>query len=281
MPGRQFKLAMAIAVLAAQCVAPVRAQNCDGVNVGRVAVVAGGILAVEGTAIAIRHGDWWPGPSGGFTIEWTDVSPSKGQDRLLHSSIAYQASQVSALAWDWACLPSRTAGWLGAVAGVAVSLPKEIGDGFQLDKGFSAPDMAWTAAGALLPALHRSWPASRTVSLKVFYWPSREFLESDYELPQLENDYAGQRFYLTLNPGRLPSGAAAWPDWLGIAVGHSVPHWVSHPPAHDWFLTLDLDLRGLATEDGVWRSVAGLLDQWHIPMPGVRVRDGEVSFGVF
>lgn len=47
MPGKQFKLAMAIAVLATQSVAPVRGQNCDNVNAGRVGVVAGGLLAAS------------------------------------------------------------------------------------------------------------------------------------------------------------------------------------------------------------------------------------------
>jgi hypothetical protein len=165
--------------------------------------------------------------------------------------------------------------------GIAFSLPKEIGDGFQADKGFSAPDMLWSTAGAVLPAIHRSWPASEAVSLKVFYWPSQEFLDSGDALPDLENDYAGQRFFLTLHPGRIRGGAGPWPDWLGIAVGHSVPHWISEPPIHEWYLTLDFNFQGLPIEAGSWRKFASVLDQWHFPMPGVRVRDGEVAFGVF
>jgi hypothetical protein len=141
--------------------------------------------------------------------------------------------------------------------------------------------MLWTTAGALLPAVHRSWQASAALALKVFFWPSREFLDSGDALPSLENDYAGQRFFLTLNPGRARGGAGPWPDWLGIALGHSVPHWVSEPPEHEWYVTLDVDMRGIPVPMGGWRRVASLLDQWHAPMPGIRVRGGEVAFGVF
>ena len=281
MPGTQFKLAAAVVVLALFPPGEAEAQECRGLNTGRVALIAGGFTAIQGTAIALRHDSWWPNPWTGFEMVWSDASPSKGQDRLLHASIAYQISQVGALAWDWACVPHQTAGWLGAALGVAFSLPKEIGDGFQTDKGFSAPDMVWTTAGAVLPALHRSLPPSRAFSLKVFYWPSDEFTDSGDALPDLENDYAGQRFYLTFNPGRLEGGAGPWPDWLGIAVGHSVPHWITVPPVHEWYVTLDIDARGLPVSASGWTKIAAVLDQIHFPMPGVRVREGEVAVGVF
>jgi|GEM_PF-2861064 len=278
------KRAHLVAVVAMACaVFPHRgnAQSCETVNFGRVALVAGGFVAAQSAVIAIRHDSWWPGPTTDFDIVWDDVSPSKGQDRFLHASIAYQTSQVGALAWDWACVPRKTAGWLGALLGVAVALPKEIGDGFQEGKGFSGPDMIWTTAGALLPAVHRSWAPSRTFALKIIYWPSSEYRESGAALPELENDYAGQRFYLTFNPGRAPGEAGPWPDWLGIAIGHSVSHWISEPPVHEWYLTLDLDLRGIPVRTAGWGRIASVLDQWHIPMPGIRVREGEVVFGMF
>jgi hypothetical protein len=97
----------------------------------------------------------------------------------------------------------------------------------------------------------------------------------------VENDYAGQRYYLTIHPGATPGGAGPWPDWLGVAVGHGIPHWASVPPSHDWYLTLDIRLSGLPIRGPVWRKVAGLLDQIHFPAPGVRVRNGDRAVGLF
>ncbi len=72
-----------------------------------------------------------------------------------------------------------------------VLLAQRDGDGFREGKGFSDPDILWATGVALLRALHRTIPATCAVTLKLFYWPSQEFLDSDDELPQLENDYGG------------------------------------------------------------------------------------------
>src|SRR6185295_2128414 len=135
-------------------------------NPGRVAVIGGVYVAGETVALAARHADWWTPPRQSFHFIWSG-SPSKGQDGLLHGAIAYQVSQLAALGWDWACVSRTTSGWLGAITGIAVGLPKELGDGLH-QNGFSGPDMLWTAAGALLPALHRQFPGTAVVSLKVF-----------------------------------------------------------------------------------------------------------------
>ena len=117
----------------------------------------------------------------------------------------------------------------------------------------------WATGGALLRALHRTIPATCAVTLKLFYWLSQEFLDSDDELPQLENDYAGQRYFLAVAPGLLPNGSGAWPSWLGVAVGHSVPQWISAPPTREWFFTLDLAYQNLPIRADWWHDVASLL----------------------
>ena len=255
-------------------------QACAGPNTGRIAAIVGTFAVAEVAAIAIRGNDWWTTSTTRFHIE-TRASPSKQQDRLLHGALSYHVSQLGRLAWRWACVADPSASWLGAALGVALSLPKEIGDGIHKGKGFDLADMLWTTAGAVLPALHATWSPSRAVVLKGNYWPSSEYRERTATLPQLENDYAGQRYFLAVNPGRLPSGAGAWPDWLGFALGHSVPNWISAPPVHQWYVTLDLNLRGVPIRAPWWKTVATLLDQVHFPAPGVRLQEGKVAFGLF
>ena len=128
----------------------------------------------------------------------------------------------------------------------------------------------------------RTTPATRSVVFKIWYWPSSEFRNrTPGSLPSLENDYAGQRYFLAFNPGRLPGGAGSWPSWLGVAVGHSVPQWISGAPTHEWYAALDLSLRRIGVEAEWWQSVATVLDQIHFPMPGVRVRNGQWNVGLF
>ncbi len=258
------------------------AQQCNPVRGGRVAAIVGSCAAFQTAVIALRHDDWWTTPRTSFHVVWSDVSPSKGQDHLLHAAIAYHASRLATKAWDWACLSPTMAAWLGAATGMALALPKEIGDGLH-ENGFSAPDMIWATAGALLPALHRAVRASRALTLKLFYWPSRELRDSGGDLPQLENDYAGQRYFLGFAPGLLTDGSGGWPPlpWLGVAFGHSVPQWISAAPTHEWYVSLDLTYRKLPIQAAWWSDVASVLDQIHFPLPGIRVSLGKVSLGFY
>ena len=232
------------------------------------------------TAAALFHPDgWWRGPPRRFSLQWGG-SPAAGQDALIHAAVSFQVSQGAAFAWDWACAPRALAGWLGAATAVAAGLPKEIVDGFH--GGFSGSDAAWGAAGAVLPALHRQWPATRAVTLKVWYRPSPEYLHKTGTDPSLPSDYAGQVYYLSVNPARGGSGPDWWPHWLGLAAGHSTTPWVTEwPGRHVWLAALDVEFRGLPVRLSWWPRVAAVLDQIHFPAPGIRLRDGHVAVGVF
>ncbi|HKI94663.1 MAG TPA: hypothetical protein VJ992_05175 [Gemmatimonadales bacterium] len=243
-------------------------------------MLAGTYAATETAVIALQHGSWWTTPRSSFHFGWGG-SASAEQDLLVHAAIGYQVSQIGAIAFDWACLAPQTAGWLGAALGLAFELPKEIGDGLHQGEGFAGDDMLAASTGALLPALHRSVPATRMLGLKVFYWPSAEYLNRTGPLPQLESDYAGQRYFLAIDPGRLPHGAGPWPDWLGIAIGHGTDHWATIPPDHVWYATLDLNLRGIPIHTRWWHTIATLVDQVKIPLPGLKLVDGTVHAGVY
>jgi hypothetical protein len=207
--------------------------QCEKPIPGRLVVIGGAYVAGEAAMVLIRHEDWWPDSARAFNLTWGE-SPSANQDGFLHATIAYQAAQATTLAFDWACVPRATAGWLGSLTGIAIALPKEIGDGFH-GTGFSGSDMLFTAAGAALPGLHRAVPSLKAMNLKATYWPSAELRNRIGSQPHLETDYAGQRFFLTFSPGLLPGGSKAWPPWLGAGVGHGTPAghgFDQHDPEH-------------------------------------------------
>jgi len=274
----------ALPVLAAMAVGPLRAQECQGIRGGRAAAIAGVYVAGEAAAAAFHPSDWWQGRPGGFRLSWVydGGSPAAGQDYLLHVAASYQASQVAALAWEWACAPPMTAAWLGAATAFAMGLPKKIVDGFHAT-GFEAAKNLANAVGALVPVAHRRWPATWTVTLKVWYWPSAEYRHrAPGAEPNLMSDYAGQRYYLSINPARGGVGPLWWPRWLGVAVGHSTPAWITEFPArHEWYAALDLELRGLPVRASWWPRLAAVLDQVHFPLPGVRLVNGRLAVGLF
>jgi hypothetical protein len=264
-------------------VSPVWAQPCAGVRRDRVAVIGGTYVGAWALAAAFHPREWWQGHPGAFLVNWSaGPSPAVGQDYLLHVAATYQASQAAALAWEWACVPRGTAVWLGAATAFAVGLPKKVVDGFH-ETGFEVAKNLANGVGALLPVVHATWPATRAVSLKGFYFPSAEFRNRGTGEPTTPlADYTGQRYFLSVNPARGGLDVAWWPKWLGVAVGHAATPRFTDPPArHVWYATLDLEFRGLPVRAAWWRPVAAVLDQIHVPAPGVRLMDGRVSVGVF
>jgi hypothetical protein len=257
-----------------------QAQTCERPRLDRTGVVVGTYVALQALAFTALSDEWWSTPDTSFTFVW-ESSPSLNQDRLLHAYLAYQASQLGALAFDWACFSPIAAGWLGAALGATLTLPKEIGDGTHVDNGFDVPDFLVGVLGATLPAVHRTWVPSRAFLLKFNYWPSEEYRHRVGDEPTLFTDYAGQRFYLAFNPGRLPGGTPPIPDWLGLAVGHSVTTWISEPPVDQWYLALDLNFRGLPITATWWPPIAAVLDQFHVPLPGIKMEAGRISVGLF
>ncbi|HEY2825519.1 MAG TPA: hypothetical protein VGI83_08245 [Gemmatimonadales bacterium] len=259
------------------------AQECQGIRGSRAGALAGTYVATETAVIAFRPADWWQGPVRSFQFNWVAAggSPSANQDYLLHMTASYEASQAAALAWEWACASPMTAAWLGAATAFAVGLPKKIGDGFH-DSGFEGSKNLANAVGALLPVARQAWPASRGINLKGWYWPSPEFRQrTPGGEPHLLSDYAGQRYFLTFSPGLLPGGSGAWPRWLGAGVGHGTPAWITAPAIDDWYVVLDLNWRGLPIKADWWRHVASLLDQVHLPLPGLRRRDNRFTIGLY
>jgi hypothetical protein len=275
-----FNRAARFVLLLAPAAGIARAATCPAGRTGRLLAIGATYATGEGLLIALKHGDWWTTPTDGFHVVW-DPSANREQDRLLHAEIAYQTAQVGAAVFRWACVASPGADWLGAALGVALELPKEIGDGLHQDKGFSGPDMLGAVLGALLPAAHATWAPARLVSLKVNYWPSAEFRNRDGRpQPQLESDYAGQRYFLAISPGAL-GNTSPWPRWLGVALGHSVSYWASQPPIHEWYAALDIRFEALPIEGRAWHRIAWVLDQIHVPAPGLRLSQGNVRVGLF
>ncbi len=257
------------------------AQECHGLRGARTAVIATAFVSGEALALSFHPANWFVGPTGPFRLNWVNGggSPAAGQDFLLHVTASYQLSQGAALAWRWACASPGAAAWLGAATAFAAGLPKKVVDGFH-PAGFEASKNLANAVGAALPALHQQWPATRVVMLKAWYWPSAEFRARSGGEPQLLSDYAGQRYYLSVNPARLPA-VRWWPRWLGVAVGHGATAWATAPVRPLWYAGLDLEFRGLPIHAAWWPKVAAVLDQVHFPAPGLRLDGGRLAVGVF
>ena len=254
------------------------AQSCPDARTWRLATLTGGAAALEGLAIAAFHDEWWDTPRRDFHVLW-GRSPAKGQDGLFHGLLGYHTAGLGAAALRWACLSGAAGAWLGAAGALLAQLPKEVGDGFH--NGFSVPDLAWVVAGGALQASRQTWEPARAVRPKWTYWPSPEHDSDAPGSPGVFTDWAGQRFYLAVHPAAGGANLAPWPRWLGVAVGHGVPYWVTQPPERIWYLVFDVEFSELPVPGDWWRGAAAFLDQFHLPAPGLRLRAGQLNIGLF
>src|SRR5882724_10985280 len=127
MPATPRNLIVAAAAVLTFTARQARAQ-CEGTQGDRLALIGGAYVIGETGLILVQHKDWWPDSAVKFHFSFGG-SPSANQDGFAHATVAYQAAQGATLLFDWACVSRTAAGWLGALSGVAFSLPKEIGDG--------------------------------------------------------------------------------------------------------------------------------------------------------
>ena len=253
------------------------AQECASTL--RSAVLGGGFVAATSIAVGLSADQWWSEPVEGFRMKW-DQSPSREQDRLLHAMAGYGFSTIASELWTWPCLNQGQAAWAGAVTAFLASLPKEIGDGLRPDRGFSLPDFLATTAGAVLPVVHAYSPRFRAFQFKAFYWPSDEYRDRSGATPGFATDYAGQRYFLSFFPARLTTSPSG-PDWLGVSIGHSTRTWITAPPTAQFFLTPEIDLGQLPPAANLPRFLSRFLSILHVPMPGVRLSDGDLSIGFY
>ena len=258
------------------------AQQCEnGINPDGASLIVGTYAVSQIAMVAVRSPDWWFPKNTGFTFNWNN-SNSGGQNHLLHMALSYNFSEAMGSAWRLACASEGAAAWLGALIGFAYVFPKEYGDAFRDGFGFSGMSTTLSLAGAVLPALHRTAPITRMLVMKFNYFPSDEYRNGlAPRFPQLERDYAGTNYFFAINPGLASPGRGGWPDWLGIAVGHSVDQAYQAPATHQVFFTLDVNLRGFGSPESGWHKIATFLDRFHLPLPGVKLQGGAVQFGVF
>jgi hypothetical protein len=90
------------------------------------------------------------------------------------------------------------------------------------------------------------WPAMQHVRFKVSYWPSEAWRAGLYG--SIVDDYESTYHWGSVDPEIFmpDSWGDIWPDWLNIALAHTVEGIVDYDGSgrHRFYLALDLDTEG-------------------------------------
>ncbi len=201
------------------------------------------------------------------------------QDKLGHVVTALHVARGLGAYARWSGLDPRRAALYGGGLSLFFLAQIEILDGFSTGWGASWSDITANAVGAGWGALHVADPRSRWVTMKWSYGPS-PFREPDAGLAaNALKDYDGATFWLVLQPGGgAMAHAGRWPEWLGIAVGHSGDGLVralpteADPHRRVFLVAPDIDAVALLEPFGPrWQMVGRVLSFLHLPGPALRL----------
>lgn len=237
----------------------------------------GAISAVGLGAFAVGHvwlNDlWWKGDPTGFHFNLDqDWTYALGADKVGHAYFTSMATSALAGTFRWSGMDSTTAIWTGASVALLYQTYNEVRDGFSVKYGFSPGDIGANILGAALPVAQHYAPWMRSVTFQISFYPSQPFRNGMYGA--IIDDYESTTHWLSFDVDQiLPSSARDWyPDWINLALGHSVKGLVgSSNPQHVFVVSLDWNLKRLSLLPDWLRQAFEYLHMYHLPAPAVQV----------
>ena len=253
-------------------VAAARPDSARTVSAERLALVAVGIAGGAAAIYAWEKSRWWEGGLGPFQFD-DHLDYAANMDKAAH----FYATDVQALgatrALEWAGVRREHAALGGAVAAWLMQLQVEWHDAFYPQWGFDRYDVAANTLGAGWFYARERLPALRRFSVRWGYVPRT----ADPAL-WFDEDYQHHTYWLSARVADLlPERARRlWPEALALSAGVAVADWDPADP-HDTghaelYLSVDLNYDVLLPRRTLLgRTVADVLDRFHLPAPAVRL----------
>jgi len=255
------------------------AQRIDPVRFGIVSgITVGGFVLGHG----VLNNLWWKGERSSFHFEWErDWRYSLGADKLGHAWFPYLTSTFYNGVFLWCGLDTAASLWASSGLALAYQTYIEIRDGFSAEWGFSWGDMVADVLGAALPVARHYVPALRAFEFKISFAPSERFRSGSNAA--IFDDYESTLHWISVDVNALLPRTAAdlWPDWLNVAVGHTVVGLDEMGAGHhEFYLSLDWNLERLPGDTDLLRFLKRLANLYHLPAPAVRLSPGVVWYGL-
>ncbi|MFT5513148.1 MAG: hypothetical protein ACI8SE_001549 [Bacteroidia bacterium] len=212
-------------------------------------------------------------------------------DKVGHAYSCYYEGVVGIDMLKWAGFSHKTASIVGGSYGFFIQTGIEVLDGFSEEWGASTGDIIANAIGTgMVVSQSLLWDEQR-VWMKVSYQPTtyaniRPELLGANALARLFKDYNGQTYWLSGNINSFLRDDHPFPNWLNIAVGYGIDGFVSAddnrferknvvfdythiPQGRQFYLTPDIDLTRIKTNNKALKISLRLLNCIKFPLPGL------------
>ena len=248
----------------------------------------GGIgVGVFGSAYGImiyQQNAWWKDQRVKFRI-LNDWDYALWIDKIGHFYGTAIIAHGFSAALEGANVQAEANTWYSSALALSFQLFVEVQDGFGPQWGFSPGDATCDVLGASFPIFQYYYPYLNNFKFKFSYYPAdlNKVNEVSGQTHIIIDDYAGQKFWLSMELNNmLPKKVADfWPDFLCIAVGMGVKNLDgSGGGQRDFYLALDYDAETIPLYGKYWQFVKNTLNYFHFPMPGIRLTNNIVFFGL-
>ena len=244
--------------------------------------------------------------------EWNNM------DKAGHVYTAYFQGVLCYKGAKWTGLSDRDAILTGAICGGLFQTTIEVMDGFSTEWGFSITDFGANILGIGAFAWQQShWKEQRFLFKESSTGMARPDVlvtsvdgNSSMSLRQRGDDlfgsglaerylkdYNNQTYWISANLHSLLPKGNSWPSWLNVAFGYGSENlyggftnqWESdgafydindeYPRYRQYYLSLDVDLSKIRTDNHFFKSVLSVLNIIKVPAPALEVTStGEVVF---
>lgn len=257
--------------------------KAESLNVARLAIVGG--VSVAGFVVGhiALNNLWWKGERSDFHFNWDDDwTYALGADKVGHAVTPYIGTDLYRQAFIWTGMNDLQSVWIGGALVSLYTTYVEVRDGFSAEWGFSWGDFAANTLGISWRVAEVYEPWLNNIRWKISYWPSEAYRSGGYS--SIVDDYESTYHWASLNVNAiLPKHWRPWwPDFVNIAVGHSVRGVAALDGSgdHELYLGLDWNTEGLPGDGALLRWLKRTINYYHLPAPTVRITPNVVWYGL-
>ncbi len=254
-------------------------------------------------------------PTRGFHL-FNDMREWKQVDKVGHIYTAYLQGVLCYKGSKWVGLSEGQSIATGIICGSLFQTTIEVMDGFSTEWGFSLGDIAANTIGISAYALQQKYWGEQRIILKESSWSrsyskepilsvsgeatssldkrANNFFGSSFAERYLK-DYNGQTYWASINVHSFLPESNTFPEWLNVAVGYGAQglwggfenQWeednqryeLDLPRYRQWYLSLDIDLTKIDTDNYFLRTILSVLNIIKIPAPAIEINtEGQIKF---
>ena len=210
-------------------------------------------------------------------------------DKIGHMTTSYWIGRIGYESLRWSGVGKKKAVWFGGTWGLVYLATVEVFDGFSEEWGFSGYDFA---ANALGTGIFIGQQLAFDNQPFIFKWSFHPTEYAQYNpdqlgqnfIQQMFKDYNGQTYWLSANIASFLPATSKFPKWLDVSIGYSGEGMIgpkSNPAEYNgepvpdyirysqYFLSLDVDLTKIKTNNETVRLLLNLVGYLKIPFPAV------------